>query len=71
VKLLDSYNRTPDDIRKIKIRNMQGEMIPLSSVVRFEDKPSLLTITRYNRERTITLFATLPLVNLNQTPWPY
>jgi HAE1 family hydrophobic/amphiphilic exporter-1 len=32
-------------------------MVPLSSVVKFEDKPSLLTITRYNRERTITLFA--------------
>ncbi len=57
VKLLDKFNRTPSDISKIMVRNIQGEMVPLSSVVAFQNKPSLLTITRYNRERTITLFA--------------
>jgi len=57
LKLLDQYNREPKDITRINIRNLQGEMVPLSSVVKLNEKPSLLTISRYNRERSISLFA--------------
>ena len=57
VKLLDQYNHTGSDIKGIRVRNIQGELVPLSDVVRLEDKPSLLTITRYNRERAISIFA--------------
>lgn len=57
VKLLDQYNRTPEDITRIWLRNIQGEMIPLSKLVRLDQKPSLLTIGRYNRERAINVFA--------------
>jgi HAE1 family hydrophobic/amphiphilic exporter-1 len=59
VKLLDQLNREPHDISRIQIRNTQGEMVPLSDVVKMEEKPSLLTISRYNRERTITVFANI------------
>jgi hydrophobe/amphiphile efflux-1 (HAE1) family protein len=59
VKLLDRLNRQPEDISKIWIRNTQGEMVPLSQVVKFETKPSLLTIGRYNRERAITIFSNI------------
>jgi hydrophobe/amphiphile efflux-1 (HAE1) family protein len=57
VKLLDEYNRKPGDINKIWVRNTHGEMVPLSDVVKLENKSSLLTIGRYNRERSITVFA--------------
>jgi len=57
VKLIDKYNRRPDDISKIWLRNNRGEMVPLSDVVTMKEKPSLLTITRYNRERAISIFA--------------
>jgi multidrug efflux pump subunit AcrB len=59
VKLLDKYNRDPQDIRRIKVRNIAGEMVNLSEVVTINEKPTLLTITRYNRERAINIFANI------------
>src|SRR5207253_2989240 len=53
------YNRQPTDISKIMVRNNRGEMVQLSDVVRLEEKPSLLTVSRYNRERAITVFANI------------
>ncbi len=57
IKLLDAYNRAPSDISRIRVRNIHGEMVPLSSLVDITEKPSYLTITRYNRERAISIFA--------------
>ncbi len=59
IKLLDSYNRRPEDIRRIMVRNIHGEMVPLSDVVKLSEKPSLLTITRYNRERAVSIFSNI------------
>jgi len=59
VKLMDSENTRPQDIGRIWLRNSAGEMVPLSEVVKLKDKRSLLTITRYNRERAITMFANI------------
>lgn len=57
VKLLDQDNRTEEDISRIQVRNVQGEMVSLADVVSLDERPSLLTITRYNRERAISIFA--------------
>ncbi|MBN2078517.1 MAG: efflux RND transporter permease subunit [Spirochaetes bacterium] len=57
VKLLDRYNRAPSDISRIRVRNIHGEMVPLSSLVSITERASYLTITRYNRERAISVFA--------------
>ncbi len=59
LKLEDSYNQSPNDIKRIYVRNNRGEMIPLSDVVDVENKSSLLTISRYNRERAVTIFGNL------------
>ncbi len=59
VKLLDSENSRPRDIDSIWLRNEAGEMVRLSEVVKLKAKSSLLTITRYNRERAVTLFANI------------
>jgi len=59
VKLLDRYNRAANDISRIRVRNMHGEMVPLSSVVSLAEKPSYLTINRYNRERAINISANI------------
>ncbi len=56
MKLREDKNRSPQDIKDIFVRNIQGEIVPLSSVVEFKDANSLLTITRYNRERGISIF---------------
>lgn len=59
VKLDKEYNKDPSDIYKIRVRNNRGEMVPLSSVVKLEERPSLLTISRYNRERAIGITANI------------
>lgn len=57
IKLLEHQNRTAEDINKIWLRNDHGEMVPLSSVVTVDPGKSMLQITRYNRERAISIFA--------------
>ncbi|MHB2025978.1 MAG: efflux RND transporter permease subunit [Elusimicrobiota bacterium] len=56
VKLLAEQNETAADIDKIWVRNVQGEMIPLKDLVIIHPGKTLLTITRYNRERGIGIF---------------
>jgi len=59
LKLVNSQNQTPTDLHRIWLRNQQGELVPLSEVVTSQQKPSLLLITRYNRERAISVFANI------------
>jgi HAE1 family hydrophobic/amphiphilic exporter-1 len=56
VKLLADDNQTPADINKIWVRNVHGEIVPLKDLVEMKQGSSLLTITRYNRERGISIF---------------
>jgi hydrophobe/amphiphile efflux-1 (HAE1) family protein len=56
VKLDNSENLTEEDIYQIGVRNIQREIIPLSQVVDIEKGNTLLTITRFNRERGISIF---------------
>ncbi len=57
VRLVDKDRSSPKDIGKIWVRNNQGEMIHLSDVMKVVQKNTLLSISRDNRERAITVFA--------------
>ena len=57
VQLLGKDRSDPKDINKIWVRNNRGEVIRLSEVVKVEQKTTLLTISRKNRERAIGVFA--------------
>ncbi|HOL62323.1 MAG TPA: efflux RND transporter permease subunit [Elusimicrobiales bacterium] len=57
VRLVDNERKSPEDIGKIWVRNNRGELIRLSEVVKITHKTTLLSISRQNRERAITLFA--------------
>jgi len=59
VRLLDEDRRQPTDINKIWVRNVHGELIQLGDVVDIVQKPSLLSISRRNRERAIGVFANI------------
>lgn len=59
IKLLDKYNRESGDISRITVRNIHAELVPLAAIVSLKEDPSLLTITRYNRERAISIFANI------------
>ncbi len=42
------YRLTPDDITRIRVRNVDGQMMPLGSVVRFKDIAGPARVQRYN-----------------------
>jgi len=46
-----------EDILNLNVWNNRGERVKLADVVRIEEKPSLLAITRRGRERAIGIFA--------------
>jgi HAE1 family hydrophobic/amphiphilic exporter-1 len=60
VKLVSDENQTPADIEKIQVRTIPGEIIPIRKVVRLRPHRTLLTITRFNRERAIGFFGNFP-----------
>ena len=57
VRLADKDRQTPKDLTRIWVRDNFGQVIRLSDVVKSEIKSALFAITRYNRERSITVFA--------------
>jgi HAE1 family hydrophobic/amphiphilic exporter-1 len=57
VRLAEPDRSSPKDVGGIWVRNQHGEVVPLGEVITQEVKPTLLTITRRNRERAISIFA--------------
>lgn len=57
VRLMPSQRQLPAQIANLWVRNNHGELIRLSDVVTISEKSSLLSITRKNRERAISVFA--------------
>ncbi len=57
---LEADERTrSDQIMRLFVRNNRGELVRLSDVVTLTEKASLSQISRYNRERAISVFANL------------
>ncbi len=59
VRLTDKDRQRPEDIGTLWVRNQHGELVNLSDVTTRVEKPSLLSITRRNRERAIGIFANI------------
>ncbi len=59
IRLIPSQRTKADDIQKLWVWNNRGELVQLKDVVKIEEEPTALTITRRNRERTIRLFANI------------
>jgi multidrug efflux pump subunit AcrB len=57
VKLLADQRSRPEDLAALHVRSDRGDLVPLSSLVTQEEKPALQTITRRDRERSITITA--------------
>ncbi len=47
----------PEDIEQLEVRTTYGELLPLKSIARIETVPTLQTITRRMRQRSISIFA--------------
>ena len=55
---LDEKDRDQDlDLLKLDVRNVYGEMIPVSRVVRTQLVPSVFTMSRVNRQRAVSITA--------------
>jgi HAE1 family hydrophobic/amphiphilic exporter-1 len=57
VRLADADRTTPKDFSRIWVRNNYGEVVRLSDVIDYDTKPALFAVTRYNRQRSITIYA--------------
>ena len=57
VRLVPGQRTQAEDITRLWVWNNRGELVKLEDVVRIIEKPALLSITRKNRERAISLFA--------------
>jgi HAE1 family hydrophobic/amphiphilic exporter-1 len=57
VSLLPEQRNDQESIKKLWVRNNRGELVPLGEVVKVIESPTLLSVTRKNRERAITIFA--------------
>ena len=59
VRLVAEDRMKPEDIQQIFVWNNRGERVRLAELVDLELKPSLMSITRRNRERAIGIFSNL------------
>ncbi|MBI2981367.1 MAG: efflux RND transporter permease subunit [Deltaproteobacteria bacterium] len=59
VRLEEQDRTNPEDILRLMVRNNRGELISLKEVATTESKPSLLKISRINRERAVELYSNL------------
>jgi multidrug efflux pump len=57
VRLLASQRQRPEDVGRLQVRTTAGALVPLSALVRQEERPALQAITRRDRDRAITVFA--------------
>ncbi|MBI4208352.1 MAG: efflux RND transporter permease subunit [Deltaproteobacteria bacterium] len=48
-----------EQIQALHVRNNLGELVPLSEVTTLTEKPTLLTITRRDRERAVQIFSNI------------
>ena len=57
ISLKEEDRKKIENIKELYVRNNRGELVRISDVVKIEEKMALLSITRLNRERAITIFA--------------
>ncbi|HEX8152891.1 MAG TPA: efflux RND transporter permease subunit, partial [Thermoanaerobaculia bacterium] len=55
-RLLASQRTRPEDLSRLRVRTASGELVPLSSLVKEEERPALQSVTRRDRERSISVY---------------
>jgi multidrug efflux pump len=57
VRLLSGQRQRPEDVARLQVRTAAGALVPLSALVKQEERPSLQAITRMDRQRAISIMA--------------
>ncbi|HYC58764.1 MAG TPA: efflux RND transporter permease subunit [Thermoanaerobaculia bacterium] len=55
-RLLANQRTRPEDLSRLRVRTASGELVPLSSLVKEEERPALQSVTRRDRERAISIY---------------
>ncbi len=59
LRLVTDQRLSPEDVSDLYLRSSSGALVRLDQVVRIEQRPTLLTIHRLGRERSISIFSNL------------
>lgn len=57
IKMADASKNKLDDLKKIYVRNIRGELVNLLDVVVVKELPGVQTINRRQRQRAVTIFS--------------
>ena len=57
VKMLNASKEQLDDLKKIYVRNLRGELVRLLDVVKVVERPGVQIINRQGRQRAVTIYA--------------
>ena len=55
-RLLAGQRTRPEDLARLRVRTADGELIPMSSLVKEDERPALQSVTRRDRERAISIY---------------
>lgn len=55
-RLLHSQRTRPEDLARLRVRTASGELVPLSALVKEDERPALQSVTRRDRERAISIY---------------
>lgn len=55
-RLLAGQRTRPEDLSRLRVRTASGDLVPLSSLVKEEERPALQSVTRRDRERAISIY---------------
>ncbi len=56
-RLLADQRSRPEDLTQLRVRTRSGDLVPLSALVKEDERPALQSVTRRDRERAISIFA--------------
>ncbi len=59
IKAREGFLKTYENLKRVYVRTKGGELVPITSVVRYELAPGYSVINRYNRQYSFILFANL------------
>lgn len=59
VRLAEGFRNTPEDITRLLVRTPQGRLVRLENMVRVKEGAGPNLINRYNRQRSVTIYANL------------
>ena len=59
MRLLADQRTRPESLARLRVRSASGELVPLASLVTYEERPALQAITRRDRERAINVFGNI------------